>query len=190
MKNWPLFRCPSNTKDPYGIWGNNQYSWYYNWMHWPSYGFNYNYLNPSYNCNPFPGYMNPVSIAQIQEPSRTVLYVDVKNVGSDNIGYYPSYTAESPAIITVPDVCGWSNGGWGAGAFGDDPTSVSNPTYTGDFDPRHTSGGNVAFCDGHTKWMTPGALAAGTNWHVGVKNTQLVVTDYSQYLWSLNKVAP
>ncbi|HLV80037.1 MAG TPA: prepilin-type N-terminal cleavage/methylation domain-containing protein [Chthonomonadaceae bacterium] len=191
IKSWPLFRCPSNAKNPFGIWNSTgPFSWYYNWMHWPSYGFNYNYLNPSPTCDPFPGYPTPAAIASIQEPARTVLFVDTKNVGSDSVGYYTSYTAESPAIETVPDVCGWSNGGWGSGAFGDDPNFVTNPTYTGDFDPRHSNGGNVAFCDGHSKWMTPGALAAGTNWHVGIKNTQIVVTDYSQYLWSLSKVAP
>jgi len=186
IKNWQVFRCPSNSVNPFGIWNpGSPFGWYYNWMRWPSYGFNYDYLNISPNCNPFPGL--PVTLAAISKPSDTVLYVDVKNVGSP-AGYFASMGAESPAIVTVPDACGWSNGGWGAGSFGDSPGLFGgNPTYTGDFDARHTGGGNVTWCDGHAKWMRPGALAAGTNWHLGIADTDLVVVDTTKYLWSLNR---
>jgi prepilin-type N-terminal cleavage/methylation domain-containing protein/prepilin-type processing-associated H-X9-DG protein len=185
INNWQVFHCPDNPANPFGIFTAGPYDWYYNWQHWPSYGFNYTYLNISPTCNPFPGL--PVTLAQIGQPASTVLFVDTKTVGS-SAGYYASYTAESPAIVTVPDACGYTNGGWGAGSFGDTPGLYpNNPTYTGDFAPRHTGGGNVAWCDGHAKWMQPGALAAGTNWHIGIANNQLVVVDATQYLWSINR---
>ncbi len=183
IKNWQVFRCPSNTVDPFGIWSpGSPYGWYRNWEDWPSYGYNYGYLNISTvasGCNPFPG--NPVSLAAITKPAETVMFVDTKNVGT-SAGYYYSYTAESPAIVTVPDACGYTNGGWGIGSFGD---SIGTPTSTGDFSPRHTEGGNVAWCDGHVKYMKPGALAAGTNWQVGIANSAIVLTDESKYLWDL-----
>ena len=182
IKNWQVLRCPSNTTNPFGIWSpGSPYGWYKNWERWPSYGYNYTYLNQSPGtCVPFPG--NPVSLAAINKPAETVLFVDVKNVGADSTGYYDSSGAESPAIVTVPDACGYSNGGWGIGSFGD---SVGTPTSTGDFAIRHTEGGNVAWCDGHVKYMKPGNLAAGTNWQVGIADTAVVLTDESKYLWDL-----
>lgn len=61
------------------------------------------------------------------------------------------------------------------------------PTGTGLTDPRHTKGTNVAFCDGHTKWMLPSSLAAGTNWGPTVPEANVQITDLTQYLWSLKK---
>ena len=60
-------------------------------------------------------------------------------------------------------------------------------TGTNLFDPRHSGGGNVSFCDGHVKWLTPGALAAGTNWNSQINEANVQVTDLSKYLWSLRK---
>lgn len=187
-KNWPLLRCLDTDRNPWGIWGGGdpRFQWWYNWQWLISYGYNYNYLNPSFvsnNCDPFPGL--PIALAAIAQPAATVLITDVKLVGSDSVGYYPSHSVESPAIYTVPDVCGYSNGGWGEGSYGDDPEFVSNPTYTGNFSPRHTGNGNVVWIDGHTKAMTPGRLAAGTNWRIGIKNSEVEVIDESQYLWDL-----
>jgi prepilin-type processing-associated H-X9-DG protein len=188
IKNWPIMRCPSIDRDPFGIWtgSNPRIKWWYNWMRWPAYGYNYNYLNPSFvsnNCDPFPGL--PIALAGIAQPAETVMLTDVKIVGRDNLGYYLSHIVESPAIYTVPDVCGYSNGGWGEGSYGDDPEFVSNPTYTGNFSPRHTGNGNVVWMDGHAKAMSPGRLAAGTNWRIGIKNSEVEVIDESQYLWDL-----
>jgi hypothetical protein len=35
--------------------------------------------------------------------------------------------------------------------------------------------------------MRPADLAAGTNWHPGIANTAVRITDLSKYLWSLSK---
>lgn len=189
-KNYQIFRCPSNSKDPFNIWSGG--SWWANYTLWPSYGYNYHYLAPCLDYAVDPCATNlthnsitgaPVSVAAIGQPAATVLLVDSKTVGG-SAGYYSSYTAESPAALTAAGFWAWGNGGWGAGSFGDDP-AYGPVTYTGDFSPRHTQGGNVAFCDGHVKWLTPGRLAAGTNWHTGINNTDVTVIDQSQYLWDL-----
>ena len=43
-KSWPIARCPSEFVDPFGIWNGSQANikWWYNWMRWPSYGYNWN----------------------------------------------------------------------------------------------------------------------------------------------------
>ncbi len=184
IKSIQLFRCPDNSKNPYGFWGTNPYGPITN-MCWKSfstsYGLNYNYLNQSPgSCKPFLGL--PINESGVASPAATVFFVDTKTNGDDTNGWFGSYTAESPAIVTVPDTCGYSNGGWGVGSYGDDTTA---PTYTGDFAPRHTGGGNVVMCDGHAKAYRPGALAAGTNWAVGIADTAVQVTDESQYVWDL-----
>jgi hypothetical protein len=192
IKNWQLMRCPSDPTNAYGIWGNNQYSTPINRMLWPSFGYNWNYLCSAglnfTNCNGWQTYGGglPVSMAAISRPANTVGFTDTKVVGSNSGGYYASYTTESPAGVSAVDDCTWSNGGWGNGSYGDTPgLYVGNPTYTGTFSIMHTQGGNVALTDGHSKYYKPGGLAAGTNWHVGINNTDVVITDRSQYLWSL-----
>jgi len=52
------------------------------------------------------------------------------------------------------------------------------------FATRHNGGGNVSFMDGHVKWLTPGKLAAGTNWTVS-STAAPQITDLNQYLWDL-----
>jgi prepilin-type N-terminal cleavage/methylation domain-containing protein/prepilin-type processing-associated H-X9-DG protein len=183
LKNWQIMRCPSIAEDPFGIWNGSQTNikWWYNWMSYPSYAYNWNYLNQNTDCTRLPGL--PVGIGAIGQPAQTVLVVDAKNVGQS--GWYTSESVDSPAALWAPDCCTWGNGGWGSGSWADTENYASKPTYTGQFAPRHNGGGNVAFCDGHVKWMTPGALAAGTNWRVGIAGSAIQITDRNQYLWDL-----
>jgi prepilin-type N-terminal cleavage/methylation domain-containing protein/prepilin-type processing-associated H-X9-DG protein len=190
LKNWQILRCPSDASDPFGIWNGSQANikWWYNWMAWPAYGYNWNYLNQSVGCSvwdPAVGGGYPVALAAISQPAGTVMLTDSKYIGDSN-GWYTSEVVDSPAALWAPDCCTWSNGGWGAGSYGDDANFASNPTYTGQVSIRHTEGTNVALCDGHAKFMKPGALAAGTNWRRGMANTDIQVTDMSQYVWDLN----
>jgi prepilin-type N-terminal cleavage/methylation domain-containing protein/prepilin-type processing-associated H-X9-DG protein len=185
-KNWGVVRCPSAPEDPFGIFNGSTQNikWYYNWMSWPSYGFNWNYLNPTPTCNPWRPGGDPTGIAAINKPSETVLITDVKYVG-DAAGWYNSWYVDSPAALWAPDCCTYSNGGWGKGSWGDTVNYASKPTGTGQFAPRHTGGGNVAFCDGHVKFFTPGGLAAGTDWRKDSTNGGITITDRNQYLWDL-----
>jgi prepilin-type processing-associated H-X9-DG protein len=196
LKNWGIARCPSVADDPFGIWnGSNQnIKWYYNWMRWTAYGMNWNYLfrgpNPADPCDGIdPTYLwhprwTPVSLADIGKPAETVMLTDSKYVGS-SAGWFTTWYVDSPAAIWAPDTCTYSNGGWGAGSWGDTINWASRPTSTGQFDTRHSGGGNVTFCDGHVKWMTPGNLAIGTNWRRGINSGDIQITDRNLYLWDL-----
>ncbi len=197
-----IFHCPDLEEDFYHQWTANPTNAGDKWAEmFITYGMNLDYLQPDPDCGPnglLPTasavWGMPVTLAAIQAPADTVLLVDTKPetiLSGPGAGeFYPSNLVDSPAAAgPSTHACGLD--GWGSNdAFETDniggPTGVPN-TSTGLFDPRHTGGGNVAFTDGHVKWMTPGALAAGTNWHVGIDETTVVITDLSKYLWSLNK---
>jgi prepilin-type N-terminal cleavage/methylation domain-containing protein/prepilin-type processing-associated H-X9-DG protein len=194
-KNWPILRCPSDPTDPFGIWNGPtaNIKWYYNWMRWPAYGYNWNYLSQAgIDMNTGAGWQGGgvgggfgVGLAAIQSPAATVAFTDNKVVGQDSVGYYLSHTVDSPAGIWAPDCFTWSNGGWGVGSYGDTFQFASKPTGTGTFAPRHTLGGNVSFADGHAKWFTPGGLAIGTDWNATKANSAIKITDRSTYMWDL-----
>jgi prepilin-type processing-associated H-X9-DG protein len=186
IKNWQVARCPSAAEDPFGIWNGSQQNikWWYNWMSYPAYGYNWNYLTPTPTCNPWRPGGDPTGIAAINKPAETVLFTDTKYVGT-SAGWFSNWYVDSPAAIWAPDCCTYSNGGWGRGSWGDTLNYASNPTGTGQFAPRHTGGGNVAFCDGHVKFFTPGSLAAGTNWRKDIGNGAIQIIDRNQYLWDL-----
>jgi prepilin-type N-terminal cleavage/methylation domain-containing protein/prepilin-type processing-associated H-X9-DG protein len=104
------------------------------------YGYNVSYLSP---YDAAAGYEpRSVSLAQIQESSKTVLMADSARLRNyDPVTYAPISPPvfEGSSEITPP---------------GD----TTPPTYTGDFPTfhaRHNRTGNVLFCDGHVKAMQP-----------------------------------
>lgn len=182
VKSYQIMRCPSQKEDPYGTWsgaGNVLFQ-----ERWPSYGFNYHFLNPN-NCQSTADgtdwVFTPLSLVRVRQPAETVAFAEAKIVGNDADGYYRSYRMAAPGTVGAGQ-CGYDDGGWGTGSARDDPAEGQN-TSTGSFAPRHLGGGNVAFVDGHVKWMTPGRLAVGTNWAVGMANSDVQILDRSQYLW-------
>jgi prepilin-type N-terminal cleavage/methylation domain-containing protein/prepilin-type processing-associated H-X9-DG protein len=195
IKNWQIFRDPGNEIDPLGVWSGSTslYNWYYNWDRWPNYGFNTTYLNPAPgNCSEWgsqfnPGYTDfgpPITTTAVGRPSNTVMFTTTKVVGTAAIGAYTSYDSESPAGYNAPDACDWSNGGWGLGSYGDTPNWYpGNPTSTGTYSTAYAVGGNVGWVDGSVKYEKPGALAAGTNWQVGIQNSAVIITDATKYQW-------
>ena len=132
-------------------------------------------------------------------------YVSGPNQGAFNVSSYinaPASGVNSPAAepngVTM-HACSNGNGsntgpaynfpadGWGQDSEYDNaPLGIPN-TSTNMFDPRHRGGGDVAFCDGHVKWLRSGDLAAGTNWYPGISQASVKITDLSKYLWSLKK---
>ncbi len=197
-----IFHCPDNEADFYTNWSkpvNSGPDWTTKFL---NYGMNVDYLQPDPGCNPSltlpsdpknPNYPNtpfgqPVGLGRIQAPAQTVMLAETKpEVILSSGAFYPSDQVDAPAGGTTGVVSACSLDGWGQNdGFELPDTGVPN-TGTNTFDPRHNGGGNVVFCDGHVKRMTPGALAAGTNWSPTIDETKIRITDLSQYLWSLNK---
>lgn len=191
-KSLSILHCPDDPKNPFGkvLPPDAQSTAPYLY---PSYGLNVTYLNPSRNCaalaEPDGPWGLPIGLADLEAPGSTVMFADVKVLGSDGAGYRNSLSVEAPATAgPSSSSCTYSDGGWGQGSFGDDPGIPDNPaTGTGNFSPRHAQGGNVVFCDGHTKWYLPARLAAGTDWTPSSLNYAIKITDLSQYLWSARK---
>jgi prepilin-type N-terminal cleavage/methylation domain-containing protein/prepilin-type processing-associated H-X9-DG protein len=191
MKNWTIFRDPSEGST--FVWGGPaNVQWYANWQRWPHYGYNWSYFNLDPTCGSFgqsatKTYFNgpPISATQAANSAETVVFTDVKIAGNAG-GYYTSDAVESPAGLTAPGMCTWSNGGWGINSYGDEVGLYpGNPSSTGIVSTRQTGGTNATFLDGHSKFFTPGNLARGTSWRRGVTNDQIFITDLTTYLWDL-----
>ena len=199
VHSWSVMRCLDSELNPKGIWDPPQEARAHELQYTISYGYNYNYLNPWQPCSYDTGaYLqdyndqyttagNPVNVARIQEPSNTVLIADTKLIGNNTEVDGATDALDAPAVMSSPVDCGVTTQGWGIGSHGDEDLYGNKVTSTGTFSPRHHGGGTVAFCDGHVKWMLPAALAVGTNWHPGIANTDVKITDLSKYLWSLSK---
>lgn len=197
VKTWDVQRCPSEE---------NQTSYDYRMgggiMYGPNVGLNAEYLYRTYvpadgaNACKFIYYANssnaqfaePVSESEIASPAGTVAMADLKQtVTAVNGGSISSYSSggylPSPAGYNADDACSmFSNVGWGNDDLTD--TLISPKGFgAGRFAPRHTSGGNVTFMDGHSKWSTAGQLAVGTNWNKTKSLTTITVTDVKSYLW-------
>jgi prepilin-type N-terminal cleavage/methylation domain-containing protein/prepilin-type processing-associated H-X9-DG protein len=194
MKNWEMMHDSNDGVDPFGIWGGGpeNIQWYYNWMRWPSFGLNAEYLNNTGpDCEPWQpeGFGLPISQTSVAAPANTVYFTSTKKVGNDGVGYYTSQAVNAPASILADDVCTWSNGGWGEGSYGDattvggEPVGWSNPTYTGTYAAIYNDSGMVMFVDGHVESMKPGELAAGTNWEEGIANNAVEILERDDYIW-------
>jgi prepilin-type N-terminal cleavage/methylation domain len=199
-----VYVCPSLEADFYNQWTPNPTNGGVKWAQmFSTYGMNLDYLQPNPDCSPDTLLPNagavwgrPAALGEIEAPANTVLLTETKPCvivsGGSAGAFYPSNLVTSPAAVG-PNSRTCSLDGWGYNsAFESGPDGIgadtgTKQTSTGLFSPRHTGGGNVAFCDGHVKWMSPGVLAAGTNWRVGISTTDVQITDLSKYLWSLKK---
>ena len=206
MKSTQVWKCPNMpdaTSGGVSIWSTTAStlgsSPFRNISLWMGYGWNYHYLNQpqdTTNCTDFNvdgnGSGPPTALAKISQPAATVMFTGSSLepgtgsfCGANSLypvhgGYWP---VESPAALTantngVRDTCPYSNGSWGQGSY-------MGP-YGGFEQLRHGGmGGMVSFCDGHSKFMSAGKLAAGTNWTPTITNSAIVINDRSQYLWDL-----
>jgi len=193
IKSWNVFKCPNMPEATSGgqsIW-QPPFNSTANLSVWQGYGWNVDYMNFSADCSDYniggSSSGPPTPLAAIPKPADTVMFggaslapgtgsfANANSLYPIHGGYYYLF---APATETTPEGCVWSNGGWGQG-------SLMGP-YGGFEQPRHTDqGGNLSFVDGHTKFMTAGRAAAGTNWTPTRQNSAVQVLDRSQYIWDL-----
>jgi prepilin-type N-terminal cleavage/methylation domain-containing protein/prepilin-type processing-associated H-X9-DG protein len=198
IKDWNVMRCPDFNGNPFNAWGGNNAQYgtasddingvvgagWYEWM--GSYALNGPYLNPNVDCNnsiknqAFDGQTGPgATEAQFDSPAQTVMAVDTK-ADLYGGGWYPyMHWTAAPADANAPDDCGAGGFLWGTDQYFD-YLNDETPVNTDRVSLRHSGGTNVIFCDGHVKWMTPGALAAGTNWNESSTAGQIYITDITQ----------
>jgi len=178
FKSWGIFVCPDQG-DSFHIFSSGPFAWYYNQMQFPSVGYNYSYLSRwDGACANSIG----VSDAAVTKPAHTVAFVDSSFDWGANksLGFADVNAPDSAKWYPAPDVCVWFNGwDWNAGAV--------EPSKYGSLAPRHSTGANVTWVDGHTKFQKWQALSAGTNFAPGVSEQGVVVLDPTTYAWDINQ---
>jgi prepilin-type N-terminal cleavage/methylation domain-containing protein/prepilin-type processing-associated H-X9-DG protein len=150
-KNFDLLRDPT-VGDPWGIYSNPSYNWWYNFSRFSNYGYNWVYLCPT-KVGAVDGAQAPVTMTTMQDPANTVLYTDSRiNLGSATTpswrsGYIvidPPYRTNSGAVYSfTPTGQVWT---------------VVSP------DPRYNEGFNVSWSDGHAKFSKPGNVVNDGFW--------------------------
>ncbi len=194
MKSWDIMYCPSGGGNRLPIsWNHPQFQWWANWRYFVQYGYNASYFNQSNgDCSNIQQNGNafgpPITLAAINQPSSTIMLAETGQDAEpdipDQLGTNIVY---GPGGWTDPDTCTY--GDWGPFAPDTLWYSLNGSTAVtkmGFFRPRHNGGGNITFADGHSKYMLPGALAAGTNWNLATSQPgNIYIVDRSQYLWDL-----
>jgi len=174
VKNLQMFHCPSAGNAP-PIWAGIFYN-ERNISLWPDMGLNYQYLSTALvdaGSGGFPDWCNRTgkSQAQINSVAATILFVDSGESYGPNGGVI-SMVTDPPDGWTSPNTLGW--GGWGFdGTLGPH----------GNNKMRHSEGANVTMVDGHVKHMSTNQIAQGSTWNPTKSQTQVVISDFTQYLW-------
>jgi prepilin-type N-terminal cleavage/methylation domain-containing protein len=158
---------------------------------WPDYGYNYVYMSP-YNGT----IQTPISQTSADQPAATITLAERGSVTQSTnppptvwgFVFTPaadapllSDTVEVPVCDPIPQVCATD---WGVGSFSAAQTTVANGSLTGGVALHAANQAIVSFMDGHTKSLSPGALAAGTNWSTTISDTAVVFTNQAVYTGS------
>ena len=192
MKNWGLFRCPSD-----GQASDDQYKtdcWFcaspptqpqldtirgYQSNH----GYNYAFLSPANENFQYVG----VTLAAVAQPSETVMLAEATAWGVS--GTAPNctpiqggwFSEDAPAIL---DADGFNYSGRNQYYFGwffDASQACTWQRYGGAW-PRHTGTMNITWVDGHIKPKRPFDLLAGVRYNVATPQQSQVVNK-SVYVW-------
>jgi len=165
-KSIQIVKCPSDSFTvpaffPYGATHlPSNISYFYNRNFAGSYSYDKSYVNTP---------EAPISLAQTNEPTKTVLSGEVQASY-----FYPTYPDEGAAPAcngsdgaTIP-----ATGQWAGGISGG--TNVSGAgTGTNLSTPRHLEGANYLAADGHVKWLKASNVSAGrTAFDSGVNSPQ------------------
>ncbi|MCS6949238.1 MAG: DUF1559 domain-containing protein [bacterium] len=148
-----LFTCPSL---PHLKFGRNM-----------GYGYNYQYLgNSRVNC-----YNVPVTESQIEAPAFTIAVADSQGTGTrpcDNddptdADYMNLECLGNHGYSIDPPVLPPCKAGGGPNRY----SSGGTPGFRSPVHPRHNGGANIAFVDGHAKWMRVDELEMDNRWWNG-----------------------
>jgi len=164
----------------------------------PTFGYNYTAASPFEGDTPLTA-PTPKSQSSFAQPSNTVLvtgrYESVSESQLGDSGFYsygdPGPGPDTTAIVDPPDCTdtpSWCMDSWGVDSFWGLDDYVGIKTFeagklTGGVSFRASEKATVGFADGSVRKMSPGALAAGTNWTKTTQSVDVKITDYEKYLW-------
>ncbi len=201
-QNWPLIVQPylknygilldPGVGDPDGFFVGGQSTdpaarnGFYNQERFVSYGYNYMFLSPWYDCVSSLGR----SSSQAAAPADTVMFTTSQSfTTAPNRGYYQANPPGAwPITAPAPYACIRWDGTKGSGNWSANNGSVGKITSSTRA-VKPYGGANVCWVDGHAKFTNDGALAAGTDYGSATYSNSsdgAVVTDVKKYKWSLD----
>ena len=196
VKNQQMFLCPDQADVNFANGPNSRPLLY------SGYGWNGGYLSKfigTDTCGVDRWDANSISI--VKRPANTILFLDFVGVDYASADHTQVWTPINDYVDPPINCYAFGNthcdayaAGW-TGTTGDGVTDYYDYPGYGGASFRHSGSGwkdktlpdggaNVAFCDGHAKFMKPGALLAGTNFVAGKSGTK--VTDTDAYMWDPN----
>jgi prepilin-type N-terminal cleavage/methylation domain-containing protein/prepilin-type processing-associated H-X9-DG protein len=178
-KNLQLLVDPTGSDESAIFSGGGPFAWFRNQNLFPYYGINYLFLSPWNNCN----VSESRSFTAATDIAQTVFFTSSRHPSyTTRLGYFTA-TAPGmyPVILPHAVYCIWTDAGWAK-----KPTATPTVPYTAEVNIKSGEGANVAWLDGHAKFMKDGALAAGTDYGTSVTPNNTVIVDKSKYIWNLD----
>jgi prepilin-type N-terminal cleavage/methylation domain-containing protein len=171
------------------------------WPYRPQYGYAFTVWSPLTQIST-DGTPQPVTLTSAADPGNTVTFTSRKNRNTLDWRFVGTVMWMAQAV--APPYCSGTSATsqtgtnpqgycailkrWGVGGDGGltpPPTDIEG-RRTGSVALRKNMLGLVAFSDGHAKYMPPGQLAQGTNWHWNILPSQIALTNRAAYLWDLD----
>jgi prepilin-type N-terminal cleavage/methylation domain-containing protein/prepilin-type processing-associated H-X9-DG protein len=165
----------------------------------PLYGMNYLFLSPmnfvdgecAGTANTTRPRFQAKSFTEGSDPARTVFFTESRMFLSDDMRGY--YLVNAPGMfVTLSRPTSANCIIWDGKPCSADWCAQGVPKKsTGAVSIFYNDGANVAWLDGHVKYMKDTQLAAGTTYSTAVPNGPdngggAVITDWDRYLWNLN----
>ncbi len=172
--------------DGFGVYSSGPNAWFYNQNRLPEYGYNYLFLSPFWQCDT----ALSRSSTSAAKPAETVMFTTSRSfeVHKDRGFFGSNAPGASQIIVPAPNACIFYDGiTLGSTDWSNFPLSHQTSTVRG-YQPY--GGAPVGWLDGHAKFMSDSALAAGTDYGTATANEGptygAVITDMNKYLWSLD----
>ena len=158
---------------------------YRNQNRFPMFGINYLFLSPWPNCD----IAESRSFTAAEESANTVQFTQSRLFTlNDNQGYFMvNAPGMWPIIAPHPLYCIVYDGSVGSGNWSGSKTQPKRITSSAYLTPNN--GSTTVFLDGHAKFMTDGALTAGTDYFTATYNNAsegATIIDKTKYIWNLD----
>jgi prepilin-type N-terminal cleavage/methylation domain-containing protein len=165
----------------------------------PTFGYNYTALSPFPGADPGTSVPQPISQTALAQPANTVAFTgkfenaSESNLGTDGYYSYGDRGPDTTGVVDPPDCSdtpSWCFDNWGIGSFWERADYVGIKSFaagklTGGVSFRNAEKATVAFGDGSVRKVSPGALAAGTNWTKTINSGDIRMIDKEKYLWDI-----
>ena len=156
------------------------------------YGYNYTAFSPYIGPFNAPVWVEaPSSLAAVARPAELVMLGGryTFEEGGSMIFSYPGESILAAGSLEPPNckqIPPWCFSDWAPDQNYRFLPNEEAGLYTGGVSLRKANNANLAFADGHVKFMQAGQAAIGSNWYKGIPGNTVFTTDPTKYMWSLS----